>query len=73
MPPVSHFIYIPTVLMIGIVIGFVLGGRAAKDAEAAQRRAEEAKLARRAARDAAKSQPAPPAPDAGASDEKPRA
>jgi hypothetical protein len=53
-PPVSHFIYIPMVLMIGIVIGFVLGGRAARDADAARRRADEAKAARRAARDAAR-------------------
>jgi hypothetical protein len=54
MPPVSHFIYIPSVLMLGVVIGFVLGGRAARDAEAAKRRADEAKAARRAARDAAR-------------------
>jgi hypothetical protein len=50
MPPVSHFLYIPMVLVIGIVIGFILGGRAARDAEAARRHAEEAKAARRAAR-----------------------
>jgi hypothetical protein len=54
MPPVSHFLYIPMVLMIGIVIGFVLGGRAARDAEAARRSADEAKAARRAEREAAR-------------------
>jgi hypothetical protein len=53
MPPVTHFIYIPSVLMIGVVIGVVFGGRAARDAEAARLRAEEAKAARRAARAAA--------------------
>jgi hypothetical protein len=64
MPPVAHIIYIPGVLLVGIVIGWVLGGRAARDAEAARKRAEESKAARRAARDAArKDAPAPPAPD----------
>ena len=56
MPPVAHIIYIPVVLLIGIVIGFVLGGRAALDAHAAQARAQEEKAARRAARQ--KAQPA---------------
>lgn len=57
MPPVAHVIYIPMVLMIGVVIGWVLGGRAARDAEAARQRADEAKAARRAAREAARKQP----------------
>ena len=52
MPPVSHLLYIPMVMMIGVVIGFILGGRAARDAEAARKRADEAKAARRAAREA---------------------
>ena len=51
MPSVAHLIYIPSVLMIGIVIGFILGGRAARDAEAARKRADDAKAARRAARE----------------------
>jgi hypothetical protein len=38
----AHFIFIPAVLLIGIVIGWVLGSRAAQDAYAAdQRRREE--------------------------------
>ena len=38
----AHFIFIPAVLLIGIVIGWVLGSRAAQDAFAAdQRRREE--------------------------------
>ena len=32
----AHFIFIPAVLLIGIVIGWVLGGRAAQDAFAAE-------------------------------------
>ena len=31
-PTSAHFIYIPFVLLIGIVIGFILGGRAARKA-----------------------------------------
>jgi hypothetical protein len=34
----SHLIFIPAVLLIGIVIGWVLGSRAAADAFAAQQR-----------------------------------
>ena len=40
MPTTAHFIYIPAVLVIGIVIGFILGGRAARDAFAAQKEKE---------------------------------
>jgi hypothetical protein len=34
----AHLIFIPAVLLIGIVIGWVLGSRAAADAFAAQQR-----------------------------------
>ena len=50
MPSVAHFLYIPMVLMLGVVIGFIRGGRAARDASAAAGRAAEEKAARRAAR-----------------------
>jgi hypothetical protein len=50
MPTTAHLIYIPAVLVIGIVIGFILGGRAARDAFAAQKEKEDARAARRAAR-----------------------
>ncbi len=30
----AHFIFIPTVLFVGVVIGWILGSRAAKDAYA---------------------------------------
>ena len=33
-PSASHFIFIPTVLLIGIVIGWILGSKAAQDAYA---------------------------------------
>jgi hypothetical protein len=50
MPTAAHFIYIPAMLILGIVIGFVLGGRAARDAFAAHKEKEDARAARRAAR-----------------------
>lgn len=38
MPTAAHFIYIPGVLLVGIVIGWILGSRAAADAYAAELR-----------------------------------
>ena len=52
MPPISHIIFIPTVLMLGFVFGYVFGGRAARDADASRKVAEENKAARRAQREA---------------------
>jgi hypothetical protein len=49
----SHFLFIPAVLLVGIVIGWILGGRAARDAYAAELRRREEKAARAAARDRA--------------------
>jgi hypothetical protein len=49
MPPAAHVIYIPGVLLIGIVIGWVLGSRAAADAYASKLRRAEEQAARRAA------------------------
>ena len=37
----AHFIFIPAVLLIGIVIGWILGGRAAQDAFAAEMKRRE--------------------------------
>ena len=34
----AHFIFIPAVLLVGIVIGWVLGSRAARDAYAVELR-----------------------------------
>ena len=28
----AHFIFIPAVLIVGVIIGWILGGRAARDA-----------------------------------------
>lgn len=54
----AHFLYIPAVLLLGIVLGWILGSRAAADAYAAQMR-----------RDAAKRQKTEPrGPDAGSVD-----
>ena len=50
----GHFIYIPTVIMIGIVIGWILGSRAARDAFAAELRRREEADARAEARAAAR-------------------
>jgi hypothetical protein len=46
----GHFIFIPAVLLIGVVIGWILGSRAAADAYAAE-------LKKRQAREARKAQP----------------
>jgi hypothetical protein len=37
----GHFIFIPSILVIGIVIGWVLGSRAARDAYAMELRRRE--------------------------------
>ena len=36
MPTAAHFLYIPGVFVLGIVLGWILGSRAAADAYAAQ-------------------------------------
>ena len=43
MPTAAHFLYIPAVLILGVVIGWILGSRAAADAYAAQLRKSGAK------------------------------
>ena len=45
----SHFIFIPAVLLVGIVIGWVLGSRAARDAYAAELRRREEREKRKTA------------------------
>jgi hypothetical protein len=44
----GHFIFIPSVMLIGVVIGWVLGSRAARDAYATElkRREERAQKVR---------------------------
>jgi hypothetical protein len=56
LPPSSHFIYIPVIFVIGIVLGFLIGAKATRDEIAlGQRKAaeREARMAERAARRAA--------------------
>lgn len=57
MPTAAHFIYIPAMLMLGIVLGYVLGSRAARDALLAEQARKEARAARRARLVAAKDAP----------------
>jgi hypothetical protein len=45
-PTAGHFIYIPVVLLLGIVIGWVLGSRAAADAMAMEKRRREERAQR---------------------------
>jgi hypothetical protein len=45
-PTASHFIFIPAVLLIGVVVGWILGSRAAQDAYASELRKREEKLKR---------------------------
>ena len=52
-PTAGHFIYIPVMLLVGVVIGWVLGSRAAADATAMEQRRREERALRKAA---------PPAP-----------
>lgn len=40
-PTASHFIFIPVVLLIGVVIGWILGSRSARDAYLAEMRRRE--------------------------------
>jgi hypothetical protein len=52
----GHIFFIPVVLLVGVILGFVLGGRAARNAQDIERRrAEEREKVRaeRAARKAA--------------------
>jgi hypothetical protein len=45
----GHFIFIPGVLLVGVVLGWILGSRAARDAYAAElRRREQREEKRRA-------------------------
>lgn len=41
MPTAAHFLYIPGVLLLGVVIGWILGSRAAADAYASELRKRE--------------------------------
>jgi hypothetical protein len=53
-PPSSHFIYIPVMFVLGIVLGFIMGSKATRDAIAFEQRKATEREARRAAREARK-------------------
>jgi hypothetical protein len=42
----GHFIFIPAVLFLGVVIGWILGSRAARDAYAAELRRRDEDLSK---------------------------
>ncbi len=42
----AHFLFIPAVLLVGIVIGWILGSRAAQDAFASELRKREERAKR---------------------------
>jgi len=42
----GHFIFIPAVLLVGVVIGWVLGSRAARDAFAVELKRREERAAK---------------------------
>jgi len=45
----AHFLFIPAVLILGVVIGWILGSRAAADAYQAELKRREERAARKAA------------------------
>ena len=50
--PAGHFVYVPAILLLGLVIGWILGSRAAADAYAAELRRREERAARKRAQQA---------------------
>ena len=48
----AHFIYIPAMLVVGMVIGWILGSRAAADAYASELRRREEREKRKAEKQA---------------------
>ena len=47
----GHFIFIPSVMLIGVIIGWVLGSRAARDAFATELKRREERATRKSAAD----------------------
>ncbi|HVT10098.1 MAG TPA: hypothetical protein VHO67_21705 [Polyangia bacterium] len=60
LPPSSHFIYIPIVFILGIVLGFMMGSKATRDAIALEARKAAEREERRARRQAAAASTEPP-------------
>jgi heme exporter protein D len=58
----GHFFFIPAVMLVGLVIGWIFGSKAARDAYAAElRRREEREARRRAKQEAGESAAEPTA------------
>ncbi|NVB36506.1 hypothetical protein G6O69_01590 [Pseudenhygromyxa sp. WMMC2535] len=57
----GHFIYIPGMLLLGVVIGFVLGGRKAELSQVEADEKDQRRAAREARRRAREREPQPPA------------
>ena len=47
MPSSSHLLFIPAVLLLGVVVGWILGSRAARDAFAMELKRREERAARK--------------------------
>ena len=56
-PPSSHFIYIPVIVTLGFVLGFIFGSKTTRDAIAFEQRKAHEREERRARREAAKRDP----------------
>jgi hypothetical protein len=56
----GHFIFIPAVLLVGIVIGWILGSRAARDAYAAELKRRDEREARPGKSGGSGKSPTPP-------------
>lgn len=66
MPNLAHIIYIPGILMLGLVLGFIWGAKATREAAAIEQQREGERAQRKAAREARKAAAA----EAGALDTK---
>ena len=58
LPNSSHFIYIPVVLILGLVLGFIMGARSTREAIRLQEERAQARERRKAERVEAASNPA---------------
>jgi hypothetical protein len=56
-PPSSHFIYIPVIFILGIVIGFLMGSKATRDAITFEQRKAAEREERKARRQASSAAP----------------
>ena len=50
LPPTSHFIYIPAIVILGIVLGFIMGSRATREQFRLDRERMEARAKKKAER-----------------------